>query len=201
LLGYLLIAINVLISLWAFSAGKGGIPERFLFIPSQVAAGRNLRGMVLSNFAHADVGHLLFNMLSLYFFAPVVEYWLGAFGLLAIYIVSGICASIFIFYFHRRNPAYRALGASGSISGVIFAAIVVQPSMSLYMYMIPIPIPGPLFAIGYIFLSTYLMRRGGSGISHEAHIGGAVAGFVMAGLMYPLGFRPLLDRIMQLFGG
>jgi len=140
-------------------------------------------------------------MISLYFFAPVVEYILGPVGLLIVYIVSGICASIFVFYFHRRNPAYRALGASGSISGVIFAAIVLQPSMSLYMFFIPIPIPGPIFAVGYIFLSTYLMRRGGGGVSHEAHIGGAVAGFLLAGLLYPAGFRPLLNRIAQMLGG
>ncbi len=200
MVGYLLIGVNVLVSLWAFSSGKGGISHRFLFVPSEVAAGRNLGGMFLSNLAHADMGHLLFNMLSLYFFAPVVEYWLGGLGLLAIYAVSGVCASIFIFYFHRRNPAYRALGASGSISGVIFASIVLQPSMSLYMFMVPIPIPGPVFAVGYIFLSTYLMRRGGGGISHEAHIGGAVAGFLLAGLLYPAGFHPLTDRIVQLLG-
>ncbi len=201
MIGYLLIGVNVLISMLAFSSGKGGVSNRFLFVPSEVAAGRNIGGMILSNFSHADMGHLLFNMLSLYFFAPVVEYGLGGSGLLTIYFVSGICAGIFIFYFHRRNPAYRALGASGSVSGVIFASIVLQPSMSLYLFLVPVPIPGPVFAVGYIFLSTILMRRGGGGISHEAHIGGAVAGFVLAGLLYPPGFNPLLERIAHLFGG
>lgn len=200
MVGYLLIGVNVLVSMLAFSAAKGGVSKRFLFIPSDVAAGRNIGGMLLSNFSHADMGHLLFNMLSLYFFAPVVEYGLGGLGLLAIYVVSGICASIFIFYFHRHNPAYRALGASGSVSGVIFASIVLQPSMSLYFFLVPIPIPGPVFAVGYIFLSTFLMRRGGGGISHEAHIGGALAGFLLAGLLYAPGFNPLLERIVHLFG-
>lgn len=200
LVGFLLIGINVLISLWAFSSGRGSIQEKFLYVPYEVASGRNFAGMVLSNFAHADAGHLLFNMISLYFFAPVVEYFLGGLGLLVVYVVSGICAGIFVFLFHRRNPSYRALGASGSVAGVIFASIVLQPAMSLYMFFIPIPIPGPVFAIGYIFLSTYLMRRGGGGISHEAHIGGAAAGFVLAGLLYGPGYRPLFHRIAQLLG-
>jgi membrane associated rhomboid family serine protease len=202
MIGYLLIAINVLVSMLAFSSAReGGLSKQYLYIPYDVAAGRNLRGMLLSNFAHADVGHLLFNMLSLYFFAPVVESGLGSGGFIAVYVISGACAALFVFLFHLQNPSYRALGASGSVSGVIFASIVVEPGMSVYFFFVPVPIPGPIFAVGYIVLSTYLMRRGMGNVSHEAHIGGAVAGFILGGLLYPLGFRPLIDRTLSLFGG
>ncbi len=194
---YVLIAVNVLISLWGFSSFQKGMSERFLFIPSKVATGRNLEGMILSNFSHADAGHLLFNMLTLYFFAPVIEYELGTAGLLTIYTVAGACAALFIYVFHRRNPDYRALGASGSVSGVIFGAIVLQPGMDIFFFMIPVPIPAPLFAVGYILLSTYLMKRGAGNISHEAHIGGALAGFLLAGILYGPGYSPLLHRILH----
>jgi membrane associated rhomboid family serine protease len=194
---YLLIGLNVAVSLWAFSSFKKGMSERFLFAPYKVASGRSLQGMLLSNFSHADAGHLLFNMLTLYFFAPVIEYGLGAAGLLAIYAVAGACSALFIYVFHRRNPDYRALGASGSVSGVIFGAIVLQPGMSIYFFMIPIPIPAPVFAVGYILLSTYLMRRGAGNVSHEAHIGGALAGFLLAGILYGPGYEPLLQRMLR----
>jgi membrane associated rhomboid family serine protease len=201
MLTYLLIGINVAVSMMAFSAARGGgVPARFLFVPTEVAEGRNLRGMILSNFSHADAGHLLFNMISLYFFAPVVETMLGPQGLLLVYAASGVFAAVAIFLFHRRNPSYRALGASGSVSGVIFASIVLQPGMSIYFFFVPVPIPGPIFAVGYIALSTYLMGRGGGNVSHEAHVGGALAGFVLGGLLYERGFNPLIARILDLFG-
>lgn len=168
---YLLIGLNVLVSLWAFSSSKGGMQQRFLFIPNEVAAGRNIEGMILSNFSHADAGHLLFNMLTLYFFGPVVEYGLGVYGFLGIYGFAGACAVLLTYVFHRRDPSYRVLGASGSVSGVIFAAIVLQPGMSVFFFLIPVPIPAPLFAVGYILLSTYFMRHGGGNIAHEAHLG------------------------------
>lgn len=196
---FVLIGINVLVSLAGFAAMRKGIEgEKFLFIPFQVSSGRNLLGMLLSHFSHADGAHLLFNMMSLYFFAPVVEAGLGAVSLLAIYVTAGVFSSAFVYYFHRKNPEYRSLGASGSVSGVIFASIVLVPGMSIYFFIVPIPIPGPVFAILYIAISTFFMRRGMGNISHEAHIGGAVSGFLLAGLLSPLGFQPLLARIKEL---
>jgi membrane associated rhomboid family serine protease len=85
------------------------------------------------------------------------------------------------------------------VSGIIFAAIVLVPGMSLYFYFIPVPIPAPLFAVGYILVSTFLMRRGGGHISHEAHIAGAISGLLLAGLLAPEGFRPLVDGILHLY--
>lgn len=197
MVSYLLIGLNVMISLWAFSSTKQGIARRFLFVPNDVASGRNIQGMLLSNFAHADPGHLIFNMITLYYFGPVVEYVLGASGLLAIYTVAGACAALSIYILHRHNAGYRALGASGSISGVLFAAIVLQPGMSILFFLIPVPIPAPIFAVGYILLSTFLMRRGTGNISHEAHIGGAATGFLLAGILYGPGYQPLIDRILR----
>ena len=84
------------------------------------------------------------------------------------------------------------------MTGIIFAAIVLLPGMSGYFFFVPVPIPAPLFAIGYIPLSTYLMQRGSGHISHEAHVAGAISGLLLAGLLAPGGFGPLLHRIQNL---
>ena len=196
---YLLIGMNVLVSLIGFSRMNSGAGERmFVFSPSEVFAGRNYQGMVLSHFAHADGTHLLFNMLTLYSFGPVVEQDLGALSMLLIYVSAGIFSTLFVYYLHRADPRYRALGASDSVTGIIFAAIVLLPEMSVYFFFVPVPIPAPLFAIGYVVLSTYLMRRGGGHISHEAHVAGAISGLLLGGLLAPGGFGPLLHRIQNL---
>ena len=199
MLTYLLIGINVLVSLIGFSrmnsVAGGGM---FFFSPSEVSAGRNYQGMLLSHFAHADSGHLLFNMLTLYSFGPVVEAGLGALSMLLIYVSAGLVSTLFVYFLHRADPRYRALGASDSVTGIIFAAIVLLPGMSVYFFFVPFPIPAPLFAVGYIVLSTYMMRRGGGHISHEAHVAGAISGFVLAGVLAPGGFGPLLHRIQDL---
>jgi membrane associated rhomboid family serine protease len=196
---FTLIGINLVVSLLAFSAFRTKrSPERFLFAPARVAGGENLSGMVLSQFSHADLGHLFFNMLALYFFAPVVEHFLGGFGLLTIYLLSGIAATLLTFVVHKKDQGYRALGASGSISGVIFASIVLYPGMSLYLFFVPIPIPGPIFAVGYIAYSIVMARRQFGNIGHEAHIGGAVAGLLLAGMLSESGFGPLLRSFRDL---
>src|SRR5262245_61041908 len=199
MLTYLLIGLNILVSLIGFSrmnSVAGG--SMFFFSPSEVSAGSNYQGMLLSHFAHADGTHLLFNMLTLYSFGPVVELGLGGLSMLLIYVGAGIVLTLFVYYRHRADPGYRALGASDSVTGIIFAAIVLAPGMSVYFFILPVPIPAPLFAVGYILLSTYFMRRGGGRISHEAHIAGAISGLVVAGLLAPDGFGPLLRRLQNL---
>src|SRR5262245_5089991 len=199
MLTYLLIGLNILVSVIGFSrmnSVAGG--SMFFFSPSEVSAGRNYQGLLLSHFAHADGTHLLFNMVTLYSFGPVVELGLGGLSFLLIYVGAGIVSTLFIYYLHRADPRYRVLGASDSVSGIIFAAIVLDPGMSLYLFFVPPPIPAPLFAVGYIVLSTYLMRRGSGHISHEAHVAGAIAGLLLAGLLAPGGFGPLLYRIQNL---
>jgi membrane associated rhomboid family serine protease len=199
MLTYLLIGVCVLVSLIGFSRMNSMAGGRmFFFSPSEVSEGRNYEGMLLSHFAHGDSGHLLFNMLTLYSFGPVVEEGLGALDMLLIYVSAGIVSTLIVYYRHRADPRYRALGASDSVTGIIFAAIVLLPGTSIYFFFVPVAIPAPLFAVGYIVLSTYLMRRGGGHIGHEAHIAGAISGLLLAGLLSPEGFSPLLHRLQIL---
>lgn len=202
MLFYLVIGVNLAISFWAFSAfQKGAGYQRFLFVPSLAFGGRNIEGFFLSQFSHADLGHLFFNMLTLWFFGPIVERWLGT-HFLTLYLASGIFANLVVFAFRRNNPNYKVLGASGAITGILFAAIVLEPTMSISLLILPIPVPAPVFAVLYIGVSSFFMSRGDvANVSHEAHVGGALAGLVLGGLLAPSGFRPLLERIQDLLPG
>lgn len=194
----LLIAVNVIVSLMGFREADGPRRDDFVFIPSRVARGQNVKGMLLSHFSHADAGHLLVNMLGLYFFGPVLERGLGSVQLLLIYVIAAAAADAAIFTIRRNDRTFRVLGASGSIAGVLFAAIVLNPYMNVGLLFIPIPIPGPIFAVLYLLLSTYFMGQHGSRVCHEAHIGGAVAGALLGALLAPHGLTPLIQRITHL---
>lgn len=193
-----LIGVNVVISILGFRA-SGNDRNRFVFSPYRFKRGKGTTGMLLSHFSHADPGHLFLNMLGLWFFGPVLEAGLGPLSLALIYVVSGLTATAAIFAIRRDDPRFSALGASGSIAGVLFAAIVLRPDMDLFLLFIPIPIPAPIFAILYIALSTHFMGRQSSRICHEAHIGGALAGTVLGVLLAPYGIVPLLSRLQGFF--
>jgi membrane associated rhomboid family serine protease len=145
-----------------------------------------------------DGAHLIFNMVALWSFGQEVEADLGPILMLLIYVVAGIASTLFVYYRHRAHPGYRALGASDSITGIVFAAIVLSPGLGVSFMLIPYPIPAPIFAIAYLVISTFLMRRGGGHISHEAHLAGAFTGLILAGLLSPLGFGPLVREIQYL---
>ena len=196
-----LIALSVAISLYAFGEFRAGrARERFLFIPAAVQRGQNIPGMLLSRFSHGDGGHLAFNMITLFFFGPVVEGEFGPIAMLAIYLASEVGATALTFQRHRHDPRYRSLGASGAISGILFAAIVLQPTMGVYVFLIPIAIPAPLFALGYIVASVIGAKQRLGNVGHDAHIGGALVGFVMAALLLPEGLGRVVEAVRGLFG-
>ncbi len=195
---YALIALNVAISLWGFSSLKGGSFKRFVFAPFEVARGRNLQGMLLSHFAHGDGWHLFFNMLTFYMFGRVVEGSLGP-GMLLVYAAGAVAGNALIFLMRRNNPDYRVLGASDSVTAILFAAIVIAPEMSIRFLVVPFPIPAPVFAIIYIAYTSFLLDKEMGNVSHEAHLGGAVAGLLLGGWLAPGHFGPLIERAQRLF--
>lgn len=190
-----LIAVNVVISLFGFRAlrAEGGTTgEAFLFIPHQVARGDNGLGMLLAHFAHAGLFHLGFNMLALYSFAGTVLHTLGPAQFLMIYGLAGLGSDLLVFALRKDDPSYRCLGASGSVFGVMMAAIVLNPATSVVFVFVPVPIPGPVFMLVYGLVAVCLImfaRRGR--ISHEAHLGGALIGLAMTGVLAPRGLDPL----------
>jgi membrane associated rhomboid family serine protease len=112
---------------------------------------------------------------------------------LLIYVVAGLGSDLVVFALRKDDPSYRCLGASGSVFGIIVAAIVIDPTTSIVLFLFPVPIPGPVFMIGYAIVAVFLITRPHRGtISHEAHLGGAILGLALAGLLAPRGLEPLL---------
>lgn len=178
----LLIGINVVVSLKGFS--DTNFFRKYEFHLGSIKAGEQIR-MLTSGFLHVDITHLAFNMLTLYFFAPVVIDLFGTNYFLVVYFASLIAGSLLTFYIHKNEYYYRAVGASGAVTGIIYSSILLYPEMNLYMFFIPIPIPGYIFGIGYLLYSLYGMKSRTDNIGHTAHFGGAIGGYLVTLLKQP----------------
>ena len=181
-----LIAINVIVSFKGFE-------DTYFFRKYQFHIGSILKGeqirMITSGFLHADISHLAFNMLTLYFFAPVVSAALGNYSFLLIYFASLLFGSMLTLFIHKNDYNYSAIGASGAVTGIIYSAILLDPSLQIFLFFIPIPIPAYLFGIGYLLYSIYGMKAKNDNIGHTAHFGGAIGGYAITLLKDPVLFQ------------
>ena len=169
--------------------------ERSLFRPYWFLRKKQYPTLVTSGFVHADLGHLIFNMLSFYFFAFPLEKQIGPVRFAALYFLGLVVSDLGTYFKHRGNPEYASLGASGAISAVLFAAIVYFPWMKLFIIPIPLPIPAPLFAVGYLAYSWWSARQTRGRINHDAHLGGALFGLLFVLVTDPAAFSNLLDWV------
>jgi membrane associated rhomboid family serine protease len=172
----IIIVLNLIVSFKGFNDLY--FFRKYEFHIGSIRSGEQFR-MISSGFLHADLGHLFFNMFTLFMFAPVVTSYLGDFSFLQIYAASLVFGSLLTLYFHKNDYSYRAIGASGAVTGVLYSAILLQPDMSLFLFFIPIPIPAYLFGIGYLLYSIYGMKAKNDNIGHTAHFGGAIGGFAI----------------------
>jgi membrane associated rhomboid family serine protease len=172
----IVIAANVVFSLKGFK--DYSFFEKYKFNIGGVRRGEQVR-MLSSGFLHVDEMHLFFNMFTLYFFANPVIAHLGEMNFIIVYFGSLIVGNLLSFYFHKNEYHYSAVGASGAVTGVLYSAILLNPSMSLYMFFVPIPIPAYVFGIGYLLYSIYGMKTRTGNIGHDAHFGGAIGGYVI----------------------
>lgn len=175
--------IFILIGVTALISNKG-FEDRLFFNKYMLRVGdvignKEYIRLLSSGFLHADWTHLLFNMISLYFFAPEILFEVGIYNFLAIYIGSMLAGNLASVYYNKDNYMYSAIGASGGVSGVIFSAIILQPGMSLYVFPIPIAIPGWLFGIAYVLYSIYGMKKQLGNIGHTAHLAGGLFGLII----------------------
>jgi membrane associated rhomboid family serine protease len=132
---------------------KPQIIERSLFRPYWFLRRRQYETVVTSGFVHADLPHLIFNMVTFWFFAFPLERQIGPLRFALLYFLALVVSDLGTYFKHRSDPQYASLGASGAISAVLFAAIVYFPWMELFIIPIPLPIPAPLFAVGYVAYS------------------------------------------------
>ncbi len=170
----IIIGLNALVSFKGFS--DRAFFERYKFEVGTIKSGQKDR-MLTSGFLHVDISHLLFNMITLYFFADVVISGFGPIKFLIIYFISLVAGSLLALFFHKDEPYYSAVGASGAVTGILYSAILLQPGMDLFIYFIPIPIPAYVIGIGYLLYSIYGMKKRIGNIGHTAHFGGAIGGY------------------------
>ncbi|HBC04530.1 MAG TPA: rhomboid family intramembrane serine protease [Aequorivita sp.] len=190
-----IIAANVIISMKGFN--DFSFFEKYKFNIAGIRRGEQIR-MFSSAFLHADFSHLLFNMLTLYFFAPVVIMSVGVTYFVIIYVASLLIGNLLSFYFHKDEYHYSAIGASGAVMGVLYSAILFFPDMGLYLFFIPIPIPAWLFGMAYLLYSIYGMKKRLGNIGHDAHIGGAIGGYVLTLVFAPYLFQTSLWIVVLL---
>lgn len=172
------------------------IINRFLFRPYYLLREKQYDTMITSGFIHADVGHLLFNMITFWFFAFPMERHVGTPVFVALYLFGLVTSHGCTWYKHRNNPGYASLGASGAISAVLFAFIVYFPTTTLFIIPFPFPIPAVLFAVGYVAWSWWAAENAQGRINHDAHLCGALSGLVFVGLTDPGAYRQLA-RLLQ----
>jgi len=178
-----IIIANVLVSLKGFSDRL--FLEKYKFQVGPVLRGEKFR-IFTSGFLHVDQAHLFFNMFALYIFADEVINEIGVLKFLIIYLGSLLAGSTLALSFHKREPYYSAVGASGAVMGIVYAAIMLVPDMRLSFIFLPVvSFPGYVFGVGYFLYSIYGMRTKLGNIGHSAHLGGAVGGFVLTLVLYP----------------
>lgn len=165
-----IIAINALVSFKGFEDRY--FFDKYKFNIAGIQRGEQAR-FVTSGFLHADLQHLAFNMITLYFFADIVIYVLGTASFLLIYLVSLLAGNFLSYALHKHEYHYSAIGASGAVSGVIYSAILLFPEMRIYGF-----IPGYIFGLGYLVYTIYGMKNKSDNIGHDAHFGGAAGGFI-----------------------
>jgi membrane associated rhomboid family serine protease len=177
-----IIIANVLVSMKGFN--DYSFLDKYKFQISKILAGEKIR-TITSGFLHVDWVHLGFNMYALFLFGRIVSNILGTPYFLIIYFGSLLAGSMYSLKYHQSEPYYSSVGASGAVSGIVYASILLYPEMELYLFFVPIPIPGYIFGVGYLLYSIYGMKKQLGNVGHSAHLGGAIGGFVLTLLLEP----------------
>ena len=194
---YLIIGITCVISFLGFKNEK--LISDLILWPPAISRGKQYYRLMTYGFIHADGQHLLFNMITLFFFGRMIEQfvvgYIGTLGYVAFYL-SAIVVSILPTYMKNiGNPAYRSLGASGAVSAVLFGFVLLRPWTTIYIFFIPCP--AIIYAVIYIGYSIYMDRQNKDNINHSAHLWGAAYGVLFLLAMEPRLFGNFVGQLMQ----
>lgn len=181
----IIIAVTCLVSIMAFNNTR--MVQQLILWPPALSRDRQYYRLLSYGLLHADPQHLLFNMLTLYFFGNAMEtlytHYLGPLGF-ALFYAGGLIVSILPTYLNNRdNAQYHSLGASGAVSAVLFAFILLQPWATIYVLVFKVP--AILYAVAYVAYTFYMERHGKDNINHSAHLWGALYGVVFTIIMEP----------------
>ena len=194
-----IILITSLISISGFSQGK--IIDELIFWPPAINKKHQYYRFITCGLIHADYMHLIFNMVTLYFFGTIMEaHYQGELGLqkwyyLALYIGALIVSNIPTYIKHRNDENYRSLGASGAVSAVLFAFILLSPWQRIYV--IVFPVPAIIYGGVFLFYSAYMSRKGGDHVNHDAHFYGALFGILFTIVVRPDVVNVFLNELVH----
>jgi len=190
-----IIAVTCVVSFLAFNKPK--LLDDLILWPPAIQRHREYHRLVTYGLVHADFGHLLFNMLTLFFFGRLIEQFytaeLGQLGFLLFYIAAMVASILPTYIKNRRNPNYHSLGASGAVSAVLFTFVLLAPWSKIIVFVLPMP--AVLYAVLYVGYSIYMDRAGRDNINHSAHLWGAAFGVVFTLLIEPRVFTHFLAEL------
>lgn len=199
---YIIIAITTIISLIAFKSHF--LFNKFQFTPYLIFRNKQLYRFITHAFIHANLSHLIINMLTLFFIGVYVESAFkylfetkGIFFYILLYIGGIIVSSYPSFEKHKKYYNYNAVGASGAISAVVFSYILFDPLGKIYIYFIPFGIPAVVFGIAYLIYSAIMAKRGKDNIDHSAHFFGALFGFVFTLILHPVSGKLFIEHLLN----
>jgi membrane associated rhomboid family serine protease len=187
----LIMVVTIIVSIIGMNQPR--FLDRALLRPYTLFRNREYEKLITSGFVHADFGHLIFNMITFYFFAFPLERRIGSLSFVSLYFIGMVLSEIGTCMKHRNNPEYASLGASGAILAVLFASIMYFPTQSLFILPIPVPIPAPLFAVGYLAYTYWQSKQNTGRINHDAHFGGALTGIAFVAATEPGAIRRFFD--------
>ena len=177
----IIVIITCLVSLGAFNSQK--TMDDLIFYPPAISQQKQWYRFITYGLIHADWAHLIFNMFSLYLFGKFVELKFieifenkGKLFYILLYVGALVVSVLPTYSKHKNDYQYKSLGASGAVSAVVFAGLMIAPYVEVGFFFIPPIIPGFIFAPLYLLASVMMERRGGDNINHSAHIWGALFG-------------------------
>jgi membrane associated rhomboid family serine protease len=192
-----LVVATVAVSWFAFNNPR--LLDRLLLWPPAVQRRHQYDRLLTHGFVHADWQHLLFNMITLYFFGRYAEQlflpYIGALGFALFYLSAILVAILPTYLRHRHDPNYRSLGASGAVSAVLFAYILVNPWSLIFVFFLPVP--AILYGVFYVGYSVWMDRQGRDNVNHSAHLWGAGYGVLFTIMMEPRVIPFFLDRLLH----
>jgi len=193
----IIIAITAIVSFMAFNNAR--LMNDLILWPPAITRSREYHRLVTYGLVHADFGHLLFNMITLYFFGRYMEGFytsaLGTLGFVLFYILALVVSILPTYLKNKSNPNYRSLGASGAVSAVLFSFILFQPWSRIIVFVLPMP--AIVYAVLYVGYSIYMDRRGQGNVNHSAHLWGAAFGIAFTLVIRPEVLSHFLSQLAQ----
>lgn len=197
IIGLIIAGIILLVSVPAFYNRK--IITGYSFNIDAVLGRKDYKRLITSGFLHVDWLHLFFNVITLLCFSKALELTLGYTGFIILYMTSLVGGNLLSLILHKNQGWYTAIGASGAISGLVFASIALFPDLEVSLFILPVFVPGWIFGILYVLYSIYGIRSQKDNIGHDAHLGGGLIGLITAIIMIPEALQVNLAVILLIF--